>query len=59
MDIARMTVRLPVSKYRRLADHRKATRVPTNAFVEMAIDAALEKYEQQTKPKPSRRRAAG
>lgn len=56
MNVAKVTVRLPVEIHRRLVEHRRATRVPTNAFVERAVEAALDK---ERLPRPKRRKIAG
>ena len=56
MALVAMTVRLPDVIHERLVEHRRATRVPTAAFVEQAVEDKLNR-EQPTKPKRRRKPA--
>ena len=53
MALVAMTVRLPDAIHERLVEHRRATRVPTAAFVEQAVEAKLNR-EQPLKPRRRR-----
>jgi predicted transcriptional regulator len=53
-----VTIRLRGEVHDRLVDHRRNTRVPSNAFIEEAIVEKLDR-ESPIKAKPRRRKIAG
>jgi len=58
VDHAHLNLRVPTDFKKRLNDHRIETGIPNAVFVRRIVDAAIEQWRRESKPK-QRRRAAG